>query len=331
MTGKAMQIWGITGGRRGNDVLVEGIAQALGGDFRLLHAHLPRPFQWLAPYRPALLGVRQDPQITPPWPDLVIASGRQAVPHARYIRRAAKGKTFVAFLQDPHIRATHFDFVWTPAHDQNPNKSHDPKIMRTILSPHGLTRDAIAAQADAWRDTLIPAPVQQQQRKIVSVILGGPSQAYAFDDASMTQLAQQLGNLAAQNCFLLITLSRRSPARYGDILRQYVSPENAFLWDNQGPNPYLAMLGLGDHFVVTADSANMVGEACLAGKPVHVFDLPGGSAKFQRFHASLRQQDWVRPFTGELESWPVSSQNATPEIAAALLDAMQQASDAKNI
>ncbi len=324
-----MQIWGITGGRRGNDVLVEGIAQALSrdlgddltADFRLLHTDLPRPFNWLAPYRPAMLGVSRDRKIVPPWPDLVIASGRQAVPHARYIRRAAKGKTFVAFLQDPHISATHFDFVWAPSHD----RVSDPRIMQTVLSPHGLTAEAIHAQAAAWRDTLIPALVQQKQRKIVSVILGGPSQAYPFNDATMTQLAQQLGRLAAQNCFLLITMSRRSPERYGDILRQYVTPENAFIWDNQGPNPYLAMLGLGEHFIVTADSANMVGEACLPGKPVQVFDLPGGSPKFARFHESLRQQDWVRDFTGELESWPVSPRNATPEIASALAQAMTKA------
>ena len=31
-----IKVWGITGGRRGNDVLVEGIANALGGDLRLV-------------------------------------------------------------------------------------------------------------------------------------------------------------------------------------------------------------------------------------------------------------------------------------------------------
>ena len=35
-----------------------------------------------------------------------------------------------------------------------------------------------------------------------------------------------------------------------------------FLWDNQGDNPYHAMLGLAEQIIVTADSNNMVGEAC---------------------------------------------------------------------
>ena len=83
-----IKIWGITGGRRGNDVLVEGIANELGGDLRLIHAHLRAPYKWLAPYRLAEPAAAQDPQISTPYPDMVIASGRQAVPHARYIKRA---------------------------------------------------------------------------------------------------------------------------------------------------------------------------------------------------------------------------------------------------
>ncbi len=315
-----MQIWAITGGRRGNDVLVEGVADALGGQSRLIHARLNRPYVWLAPYRPAILGVSQDGQIAPPWPDLVLASGRQAVPHARYIRRASKGTSFVAFLQDPKISAQHFDFVWAPCHDQVKDKS----VMQTILSPHGLTAEIIAAEAAQWRARLIPAAAAQAQRKIVTVTIGGPSQAYDFDTAAMTDLAQKLAALTQQGCFLLITLSRRSPDAYGAILRHHISPENGFIWDNQGDNPYRAMLGLADHFIVTADSVNMVGEACLAGKPVQVFALPGGSAKFDRFHSSLQQHDFVRPFTGALQDWPVSPQNATPEIAAAIRAAMDK-------
>lgn len=315
-----MQIWAITGGRRGNDVLVEGVAEALGSESRLIHAQLNRPYTWLAPYRPAVWGVAQDRQIVPPWPDLVLASGRQAVPHARYIRRVANGKTFVAFLQDPKINAKNFDFVWAPCHDQ----VRDQSVMQTILSPHGLTAEIIGEAAAQWRDRLVPSAAAQARRKIVTVTIGGPSQAYRFDAATMTHLAQKLATLTQQGCFLLITLSRRSPEAYGAILRQHIGPQDGFIWDNQGDNPYRAMLGLADHFIVTADSANMVGEACLAGKPVQVFALPGGSAKFDRFHASLQQHDFVRPFTGALQDWPCTPQNATPDIAAAIAAAMQK-------
>lgn len=248
----------------------------------------------------------------PPWPDLVLASGRRAVAHARYIRAASKGHSFTAFLQNPHISAKHFDFVWAPRHDG----VRDERIMQTLLSPHGLTPQSLNTQATQWRNKLIPVAVQKAQRTLVTVSIGGPSKAYEFDLARLTQLAKHLQNLATEGCFLLITLSRRSPDTYERVLRQHIAPTDGYIWDNQGDNPYHAMLGLADHLIVTADSTNMVGEACLAGKPVHVFDLPGGTPKFARFHESLRAKDYVRPFTGRLQNWPVEPRNATPEIAA---------------
>ena len=54
---------------------------------------------------------------------------------------------------------------------------------------------------------------------------------------------------------------------------------------------------------MTNDSVAMVSEACTTGKPVHVIELPGGSAKFDRFHESLRRAGCARPFTGRLEHW----------------------------
>jgi mitochondrial fission protein ELM1 len=55
--------------------------------------------------------------------------------------------------------------------------------------------------------------------------------------------------------------------------------------------------------LVTADSVSMVSEAAASGKPVHIVDLDGGSAKFVRFHAAMRDAGIARPFVGSIESW----------------------------
>ncbi|MEC8176777.1 MAG: hypothetical protein VX055_03165 [Pseudomonadota bacterium] len=52
-----MRVWAITGGRRGNDVLVLGVAKALGVEPQLIHTHLKPPWRWLSPYRTAFPGV----------------------------------------------------------------------------------------------------------------------------------------------------------------------------------------------------------------------------------------------------------------------------------
>ena len=165
------KIWGITGGRRGNDVLVEGVATALGGPFRLIHTDLSPPYKWLAPYRLAERAATKDPQIAPPFPDMVIASGRQAVPHARFIKRASRGAVFTVFLQDPIVSPRHFDFVWAPAHDRFAG------AMSTILSPHGMTQDILQTAADKMKARLLPNTVRGKK---IAVLIGGPNSVYPF-------------------------------------------------------------------------------------------------------------------------------------------------------
>ena len=303
------KIWGITGGRRGNDVLVEGVAAALGGQFRLIHTDLSPPYKWLAPYRLAERAATKDPQIAPPFSDMVIASGRQAVPYARFIKRASRGAVFTVFLQDPIVSPRHFDFVWAPAHDRCAG------AMSTILSPHGMTQDILQTAADKMNARLLPNTVRGKK---IAVLIGGPNSVYPFAADEMQKLADGLAALAKQGHYLMITLSRRSPDAYAEKLRAALPDGSYFLWDNQGDNPYHAMLGLAEQIIVTADSVNMVGEACLPGVPVQVFQLRGGSAKFNRFHDALMDADITRPFDGALENWSTQSHNPTQEIAAAI-------------
>ncbi len=311
-----MKIWGITGGRRGNDVLVEGIANLLqrdmSADFKLIHADLAAPYKWLAPYRLAERGAKADSNIQPPFPDMIIASGRRAIPHVRYIKRASQGRVFTVFLHRPTIHPKHFDFVWAPKHD----RLNGANVMQTLLSPHAMTLDGLHAEAADLKQQLCPHP---PKGKIVTVLIGGPSKAYPFKEAELQTLAAHLAKLAEQDHYLLITLSRRSPPHYATLLRQQLPEDSYFLWDGTGANPYRAMLGLAEHIIVTADSINMIGEACLAGVPVQVFGLHGGSAKFARFHKAVQDAGYVRPFTDTLAHWQTKSQNDSPAIARAIM------------
>ena len=224
-----MHIWGITGGRRGNDVLVEGVAKALSGDFRLLHTDLRPPYKWLAPYRLAEGAAARDTQIaaalqTGAFPDMVIASGRQAVPHARYIKRASGGKVFTVFLQNPLIGPKHFDFVWAPQHD----KISGPNVMQTLLSPHAMTLADLQSEARNLQGRLLPS---QPIGKVIAVLIGGPNAVYPFKEDEMRRLVAGLAQIAEAGHQLLITLSRRSPETYQTLLRQKLPGGSYFLWD----------------------------------------------------------------------------------------------------
>ena len=98
------------------------------------------------------------------------------------------------------------------------------------------------------------------------------------------------------------------------MLRQRLP--RAWIWDGTGDNPYLGMLALAEHLVVTEDSVSMVSEAASTGKPVYVAAMDGGSARLDTFHALLRVEGVTRLFDGKLSSWSYEPLNETPRIAA---------------
>jgi hypothetical protein len=75
-------------------------------------------------------------------------------------------------------------------------------------------------------------------------------------------------------------------------------------------------MGLGDVFVATSDSVNMVSEACGTGRPVYVHDLQGGNAKFRRFHDAMRDAGMTRPLDGHLAHWTYPPLDDTATVAA---------------
>jgi mitochondrial fission protein ELM1 len=102
---------------------------------------------------------------------------------------------------------------------------------------------------------------------------------------------------------LLVTPSRRTPPDALRALCAALGDTPAAVWDGASENPYMGILACADAFVVTADSVNMVTEACYTGRPVMVADLPGGDRKFRAFHAGMQASGCTRPFRAALETW----------------------------
>jgi len=312
-----MKIWGVSSGSKGNNVQLESIARALSENVTFFHANLSFPWNAFAPYKLAEFGVAGDERFNPPFPDMVIACGRRAVPVARFLKRRSAGKCFTVFLQNPIIHPKAFDFVWAPAHDVVTGDN----VMTTILGPHGLTRESLKSEAESWYDRLASSDVKG---KCVGVLIGGPNKFYDFDRAEMQNLAANLLSLAQQGHRLIISLSSRSRDDYADILKKTLADHDYYLWHGEGDNPYKAILGLADQLIVTGDSVNMVGEACFPGVPVQVYFLRGHSRRFDRFYQHLLAGDYVKPFEGKLESWDYESRNATNDIVTKILDAYQE-------
>src|SRR5690606_19625857 len=115
--------------------------------------------------------------------------------------------------------------------------------------------------------------------------------------------------------------SRRTPRALADALVPLAAAGGHLLWTGSGENPLVQYLAHADAVVATADSVNMIGEATVTGRPIHVFRPSGGHPKFDRFLEELRRLDAVHPFPGPLETTTYDPMNATPVIAAAVREA----------
>ncbi len=254
-------------------------------------------------------------RLVPPWPHLVIGAGGRAAAPALAIRKAAGGRCLAVQIQDPKIKPSHFDLMVVPEHD----RVRGPNVMVTQGAVHRVTRAKLEVAAQDWQQRLDFLPKPR-----VAVLLGGNNGVYRLGPDEMLPLASQLARLAQAGLGLMITPSRRTGPEAEAILRARLDGHPAYIWDGEGENPYFGILGLADHVIATADSISMITEASATGRPVHVVALPGGSAKFERFHEGMRKSGIVRPFTGNLDTWEYKAVDETARAGERIRQMMQE-------
>ena len=299
--------WAVTDGAAGALNQCVGLARRLGIEPDVKTIAIRQPWRGLPPalwFDPLAAVSAKGDRLDPPWPDLLIASGRKSVAPAAAIRRAASGGTVAVQIQDPGIAPRHFDLVVAPVHD----RLRGANVVATKGTVHGLTREGLDAAARAAAPAAADLP-----RPLVFVAIGGPNRVYRFDEEDARRLGR---SLAAVGGGLLVALSRRTTGRAAAALEAELDPARTRFWNGAGENPYFGWLGLARAVVITADSVAMTTEACVTGRPVYVARLAGGSAKFERFHGLMERDGHARRFEGAIDfGWRPASLDETGRVA----------------
>ncbi len=296
-----------------------GLAEAMGLTPVVKRIRLRKLWRELSPYlvvgKSMAVSRKGDP-LAPPWPDMLIGTGRMSVLPSLYIKQASGGKTFTVQIQNPAIPLQEFDQVILPAHDNVKGSN----VIQVIGGLHRVAPDMLKREGEKWAPMFANLP-----RPYTAVLLGGSNAAYKLTPREVMDFGPKLAALATEyKTSLLITPSRRTDESCMALLRMLLHDAPAYIWDGQGDNPYYGMLALADNFVVTCDSVNMVSEACATGKPVHVVKLPGTSPKFSAFHQSLLDTNRIRWFEGKLESWTYEPLQEVNRAAALIREAYEQ-------
>jgi mitochondrial fission protein ELM1 len=270
--GPTPRVWVLETEASGDNAQLRILAEALGWASELK----PLVFNRLVHLRNPLLGASRlavdrgrSARLDPPWPDLVLSSGRFTVPVARWIWRRSGGRTRLVHLGRVGASPERFDLVLAmPQYNVAPG----PRVFAARLPFNRIAPARLAAAAARWRPRLERLP-----QPWITLLVGGPATPLGLDTVRMREIALAVAAEArALGGSVLVSTSRRTPPEVGEILDATLPPPKlVHRWRANDPdNPYPAFLALADRVVVTADSASMLAEACRAGKPVAVAPLP---------------------------------------------------------
>jgi mitochondrial fission protein ELM1 len=300
----------MTDGKAGMDSQCLGLAELLGLEPEMKVVSPRPPWSFLPPQLwlfPFSAQSSQDSGISPPWPSILIATGRQTVALSIAIKKASMGSTKTIQIQNPQCSISKFDLVLAPAHDQLSGEN----VISTIGALHRVNPDRLSLARRRFTKFYSSLP-----RPLIAVLIGGSNRRLRMDTTDAARLGEQLvSGVKHSGSGLLITASRRTDPKVISSLKNALGDVQYSFWDGQGDNPYFGMLALADGFVVTKDSINMVSEAAATGKPVHIFELNGKSKKFDLFHQGMRDARITRPFLGKFEKWQYDQPNDFKKIA----------------
>ena len=210
---KAATCWVVSDGKPGMENQCLGLAEALDLAAEVKRIRARAPWRWLPPrlWRDPLAALAPDGDLLrPPWPDLVIASGRLSVAPVLAVRRAGGGAVRVIQIQNPVVDPDRFDLVIAPEHD----RLRGANVIATRGALHRMSEERLRAAAAAYAPRVSHLPHPR-----VAVLIGGTNRSYRMTEDAIRRLAAQLATLARDQGFgLLITPSRRTAREHLAIL-----------------------------------------------------------------------------------------------------------------
>jgi mitochondrial fission protein ELM1 len=271
--------WIVLGEKAGDNAQVLAIAEALGWPYETRRIAMQERWRLGKPRVRASLAhvdLARSDALGPPWPDLVITIGRRLSSVALWIEEQARGAPKLVLIGRPRRLAHRFDLIVASAQYR---VGEEPNMLRLGLPLMRVDRAAVDVAAGAWRERLAALP-----RPLTAVLVGGPTKPVVFDEAGARELVAGAAAVADGGT-LYVTTSRRTPAALVDAIATSLPPgARLFRWsaDAAAENPYLALLGLADRFVVTSDSVTMMVEVARLGRPLAIHVLPPARGLFRR-------------------------------------------------
>jgi len=214
-TPEAPRIWALVSEKPGDMAQVQAILDALALPWEPKRLVVDQRWQIAnPPFRPDLdhLDRARSDRLEPPWPDLVIASGRRMAGPQLWIKQQSGGRTKLVLVGRPRRWLDRFDLVIGTSQYRLPPK---PNVLRLDLPLMRPAIEAVAKAREEWAPKLASLP-----RPLIAVLVGGQTKPFRFDAEVARELMRRSQALAAAEGggTLYVTTSRRTPKPVAEAL-----------------------------------------------------------------------------------------------------------------
>jgi len=296
----------LTEGMHGMISQVEGLAKALDLDF--IHEKIELNNFWkllppkITPAQNFVFKNKIDQDF-----NVLISCGRKSVIPSVYLKNKYKDKIINIHIQDPKVSLNNFDFIIVPEHDGLIGKN----VLTSKGAIHYLTNDELE-QNESYLKSRV-----DNQKKIVTLIIGGPNKYYSYDDKIIDKVFVKIeNNFIKKNYQAIIIPSMRTPKNIIEKAQNYFD-KNQIVIPDVDKKAYLSSLKLADHIVVTCDSTSMISEAAASGKPIFVAHMKTrkNNYRFKKFFKLFKEMGITRELGEKVENWKYNKIHEANRIA----------------
>jgi len=296
----------LTEGLHGMISQVEGLAKALNLDYFHEKVELNSPWNLVPPSLTPKKKFIFKNQINKEY-DVIISCGRKSVIPSIVLKKNSNKKIVNIHIQNPKVSLENFDIIVAPDHDS----LDGPNVLISKGAIHYLTLDEIEKAKDYLVSKI------EKQKEVVTLILGGPTKYYNYDNESMIKIFSKINKqIVEKNMQLIAIPSNRTPEKTIQFAKEYFN-KNRLILDKVDKQAYLSSLALAKYIIVTCDSSSMISEAALTGKPVYVAMIPAmrSDKRFQKFRNLLESMNIIRKLEDSLDTWSYEKLDETNRIA----------------
>jgi len=277
---KLNHIWVFSDSILGHEIQSMALATKLANTISIFHCGLRQPWLSFAPrilpgFSKNIIWKEQKPDNTQ-HPDAIITCGRRMAAVGKYFKRRGNSKHIQ--ILNPGDNHKKYDILVCPEHDR--------LIGQNIVSSKGSLHN-ISATSLSHIKLKCKEEGKLYNNKIVSVFIGNPAKGFFKElDKLAINIKQYLPNHD-----LIICGSRRTHKKFHTIIRSsFNSARLYWLSEKDGNNPYHCLLACSEVLIVTADSINMVSEACASNIQVIAIAQDYISPKHIRFIHSIKDR-----------------------------------------